>query len=237
MADGSIQCACGQLAVVKQSNKDNENKGRSFFACPNPQESSCRFFCWTEDDPHEALQRQMARSARGSSGGYASNFQRGGTVGGFSQRGVSGMGRGQATRGAGNWGGGGGGASTKPGGNFTPQSPWEKPYSVIQPQSNNNYSGQSNMDVEPAMSGDANAKGNATDKSVLDRLDKCERSLTSLIETVNAKICQIYDEVLAVKNGSIQVQNESANHLRAITDWIQSHVEEQDAKKKPQAKK
>lgn len=237
MADGP-KCACGQFAVVKQSNKDNENKGRSFFACPNPQETSCRFFCWSEDDPYEALQRQMARNARGSSGNYYSQ-QRGGAVGGFSQRG--GLARAQNSRGGFN----GGNNAARPGGNFVgqQQSPWEKPYSVVPPATNDYSNQSSSMEVDvpnnqqhsggsvsdvPAAARGGHASGNAD--ALCQRVDRCERSLTELMELMNKNMSGILTDV------KTQLEHQQG-HMEAITKWIQSHVEEQDAKKKTQAKK
>lgn len=224
-----IKCACGQYAVSKISKKDNENNGRSFYACPNPQETSCRYFCWAEDDPYQALQRLLARGSAGSGAGVGANFQRGGAafVGGFSQRGGAGLGRGQR----GGYGQQSG--SSRPGGNFAghQQSAWEKPYSVITPSDGNHQ--QSSMDVELSNgqqvgSGavsvfDPATHGGRSDDAVCQRLDKCERSITELLELFNKNMSGFLTDI---KTGLEHQQG----HLEAITKWIQSHVEEQEDK-------
>ncbi|KAH8890849.1 hypothetical protein GQ53DRAFT_747065 [Thozetella sp. PMI_491] len=49
--DGQWTCNCEprQLAVLLPVKKNNANKGRRFYTCPNERRSQCNFFLWKED--------------------------------------------------------------------------------------------------------------------------------------------------------------------------------------------
>ncbi len=46
----SIRCDCGHVATFYQSKKDNSNKNKYFFACPNwRKQRKCEFFVWAHE--------------------------------------------------------------------------------------------------------------------------------------------------------------------------------------------
>ncbi|KAG5832860.1 hypothetical protein ANANG_G00295670 [Anguilla anguilla] len=90
-------CNCNEPAVTRTVGKDGPNKGRQFHTCCRPQEQSCGFFQWA-DENHPP----------GGGGGF------GGGGGGFGGRGGGGFGgRGGFGGGGGGFGGGAGGVPAK----------------------------------------------------------------------------------------------------------------------------
>jgi hypothetical protein len=56
-------CDCGMVSVMRVSQKDNANNGRSFFTCPLPQGQSCKFFKWADEVNKPAPARSRVRNA------------------------------------------------------------------------------------------------------------------------------------------------------------------------------
>lgn len=42
-------CNCGNPAKMLMVNKEGPNKGRTFYACANPRDQSCKFFQWADE--------------------------------------------------------------------------------------------------------------------------------------------------------------------------------------------
>ncbi|XP_034311164.2 DNA topoisomerase 3-alpha isoform X1 [Magallana gigas] len=47
--DSDVMCNCGNPAKMLMVNKEGPNKGRTFYACANPRDQSCKFFQWADE--------------------------------------------------------------------------------------------------------------------------------------------------------------------------------------------
>lgn len=59
----SVFCTCGSAAALRQSNKENENKGRYFYTCAKGDKfGGCKFFRWQDQQPIKVQFEENNRS-------------------------------------------------------------------------------------------------------------------------------------------------------------------------------